>query len=124
MIVDTSPDYHDADAHANKLLLVIDEICDQAQNVGKARTILKFAPDRKKMAQAFATKRAREAGAKSMTEAECYGLASTEYAAQLFRLEAESLDAEIVVQQHQARELQCDALRSIVALERQKAGII
>ena len=124
-----APSSHAADAShaeslADALLRQADAIGAMADAVAKARTVLEYQNDRRKMALAIAFKEARLMGATSATEAEHYARASDSYAATMQALEVQSYECERITQKHGAAQAKFDALRSLVSLEKSKIGIL
>lgn len=114
----SGPDFADSKNLADALMRQADELQRMAPDVAKARTILEFSSDRRKIALGAAFKRAREVGATSATEAEHYARSSAEYQTTLAKLESDHEAAEAVIQRHRAAESKFEAIRSALSLQK------
>lgn len=119
-----TPDYHDAANLADALLRQADVLRGMSDACAKARTVIEFSGDRRKVALGAAFRRAKESGSTSATEAEHFARSSSEYETQIAILESQHLEAERVIQKHRAEESKYEAIRSALSLQKTIAGIV
>lgn len=128
MKIDTGPDYAEAEARASALLAETDALAAMVPDIATARAVLAYSSDRCKRALACAVmdaKRADLPGAKPSSHAalETVALSSTTYRDAIAALQSSDEDAERAVAEWQAQLAKVDALKMVVALERQKCAL-
>lgn len=126
---DRSPSYEEAEARAAALLAETDKLGAMVPAAAKARAVLAYSGDRCKRALACAitdAKHSQPPGEKPASHAslETIALASTAYRDAIAELQKTDEDAELAVAEWQAQMAKVDALKMVVALERQKAGML
>jgi len=123
------PSYEEAEARASALLAETDKLASMVPAIATARAVLAYSSDRCKRALACAVmdaKHSQPVGEKPPSHAslETTALSSTAYRDAISALQASDELAERAVAEWQAQLAKVDALKMVVALERQKAGML